>query len=134
MARTYGMHFIDYFPHRELGIVFYQMGDLKAGKRELELSLSQFPSAKARFYLDRVRRRLIEKEGKEASLPVVSLDFKTAEVWTREDPVIISGVAEDENYVSAISIRGVPLFLEGSKKSISFKQSLNLPQENTPSR
>ena len=128
MARTYGMHFIDYFPHRELGIVFYQMGDLKAAKRELELSLSQFPSAKARFYLDRVRRRLIEKEGKEASLPVVSLDFKTAEVWTREDPVIISGVAEDENYVSAISIRGVPLFLEGSKKSISFKQSLNLPQ------
>ncbi|MBW2036754.1 MAG: hypothetical protein JRI41_04650 [Deltaproteobacteria bacterium] len=128
MARTYGMHFIDYFPHRELGIAFYQMGDLKAAKRELELSLSQFPSAKARFYLDRVRRALIEKGGKEASLPGVSLDFKTAEVWTREDPVIISGVAEDENYVSAISIRGVPLFLEGSQKSISFKQSLNLPQ------
>ncbi|KPA18248.1 hypothetical protein MHK_001532, partial [Candidatus Magnetomorum sp. HK-1] len=22
-ARTYGMHFLDYFPHRELGIVYY---------------------------------------------------------------------------------------------------------------
>src|SRR5208283_6182926 len=27
MARTYGMHFIDYFPHRELGIVFFHAGD-----------------------------------------------------------------------------------------------------------
>ena len=26
-ARTYGMHFIDYFPHRELGIVYYFSGN-----------------------------------------------------------------------------------------------------------
>ena len=56
MARTYGMHFIDYFPHRELGIIHYQRGDLAAARKELELSLSQYPSAKARYYLDRVRK------------------------------------------------------------------------------
>ena len=33
MARTYGMHFMDYFPHRELGIVQYQTGNLEAAKR-----------------------------------------------------------------------------------------------------
>ena len=38
MARTYGMHFIDYFPHRELGIVYYQMGNLEGAKNELSLS------------------------------------------------------------------------------------------------
>ncbi len=62
MARTYGMHFIDYFPHRELGIVYYQLGNSGLAKEELDLSLRQFPSAKARFYLDRVRKALIEQK------------------------------------------------------------------------
>ena len=62
MARTYGMHFIDYFPHRELGIVYYEMRKMDAAKKELELSLVHFPTAKARFYLDRVRKALIEQE------------------------------------------------------------------------
>ncbi len=66
-ARTYGMHFVDYFPRRELGVVYYQMGDFKAAKAELELSLSQYPSSKARFYLDRVRKALIEQEAREVT-------------------------------------------------------------------
>jgi len=128
MARTYGMHFIDYFPHRELGIVYYQLGDLRLAKKELELSLSQFPSAKARFYLDRARKSLIEQEMTEITPPKLTLDFQTQEVWTAGDPVVISGVAEDEQYVAAIKIRGVPLFLEGSKKRIPFSEPLSLSQ------
>jgi hypothetical protein len=128
MARTYGMHFIDYFPHRELGIVLYQLGDLQEAKKEFELSLSQFPSAKARFYLDRVRKALIEQKAPKITPPRVTLDFKTQEVWTREDPVVISGLAEDEQYVAAIRIRGVPLFWEASKKRIPFSEPLVLAQ------
>ncbi|MCK4389830.1 MAG: hypothetical protein KAV83_06300 [Desulfobacterales bacterium] len=128
MARTYGMHFVDYFPHRELGIVYYEAGSLEGARRELELSLSQFPSAKARFYLDRVRKALIEREAKEVTPPRITLSFETDEVWTREDPVVISGVAEDEQYVAAITIKGVPLFLEGSQKRIAFKENLPLFQ------
>jgi TolB-like protein len=128
MARTYGMHFIDYFPHRELGIVYYEMGSLEAAERELELSLSHFLSSKACFYLDRVRKALIQREGREVSPPELAFSFKTDELWTREDPVVISGVVEDENYVAGITIRGVPLFLEGSQKCIQFKELLELPQ------
>ena len=128
MARTYGMHFVDYFPHRELGIVYYQMGDLGLAKKELELSLRQFPSAKATFYLDRVRKSSIEQETREITPPRLALDVETQEVWTREDPVVISGVAEDEQYVAAITIRGSPLFLEGSRKRVPFSESLSLSQ------
>ncbi len=128
MARTYGMHFVDYLPHRELGVVYYEAGSLEGARRELELSLSQFPSAKARFYLDRVRKALIEREAKEVTPPRITLSFETDEVWTREDPVVISGVAEDEQYVAAITIKGVPLFLEGSQKRIAFKENLPLFQ------
>jgi TolB-like protein len=128
MARTYGMHFMDYFPHRELGIVYYETGRLEAAKKELEHSLSLFPSAKARFYLDRVRKRLIEGMGKEVPPPRLTLKLKTDEIWTREDPVVLSGVAEDEHYVAALSISGVPLFLEGSLERIPFEESLYLSQ------
>ena len=128
MARTYGMHFIDYFPHRELGIVFYEMRDLKAAQEELEQSLSHFPSAKARFYLDRVRKALLEQEAKEVTAPKIVFDHKTDEIWTREDPVVLSGVAEDNHYITGISISGAPLFLEGSNRRIPFKKALHLPQ------
>jgi len=128
MARTYGMHFIDYFPHRELGIVFYEMDRLHEAERELESSLSHFPTAKAFFYLDCVRKALIESKIKEVPLPKLSLDFKTDELWTKEDPVVISGIAEDKNYIAGIAIRDVPLFLEGSQKRVPFKESLHLTQ------
>lgn len=128
MARTYGMHFIDYFPHRELGIIYYEMKNFDAAKKELEISLKQFPSAKARFYLDRVRRALIEKQTKIVPPPTLTFGFNAAEVWIREDPVVLSGVAEDQHYVSEISISGVPVFLEGSEKRIPFKKNLVLSQ------
>ena len=127
-ARTYGMHFIDYFPHRELGIVYFETGDLQGAKKELELSLSQYPSAKAQFYLDRVRRRLIEQENKEIPPPKLSLDIKTKTILTRADPVLLAGRAEDEYYIKTISINGAPIFLELSQKKVIFQKKLSLAQ------
>ena len=127
-ARTYGMHFIDYFPHRELGIVYFETGDLQGAKKELELSLSQFPSAKAQFYLDRVRQQLIEQEVREIPPPKLSLDIKTKTIWTRADPVLLAGRAEDEYYIKTITINGAPIFLELSQKEVTFQKELILTQ------
>ncbi len=127
-ARTYGMHFIDYFPHRELGIVYFEMGMLHEAKMELELSLDQFPSAKAQFYLDRVRKKLFEEEMKEVPPPKLSLDFKSKTIWTRADPVILAGSAEDEHYIKTILINGAPIFLERSQKQVAFQKKLVLAQ------
>ncbi len=128
MARTYGMHFIDYFPHRELGVTYYEMNKFDEAKQELELSISQIPTAKAIFYLDRVRKSLIEKMEKIVTPPELTLSIKADEIWTRDDPIILSGYAEDDNYVAGISIRDVPVFLEGSRKRISFSERLELTQ------
>ena len=128
MARTYGMHFIDYFPHRELGVVLYQMGDYAKAETELQASLAQYPSAKAQFYLERVRKALIEKEGRQITEPRLSLDFESVPVWTREDPVVLSGEAEDEMYVAAIRVDGVPVFIEAAMKQIRFQRNLSLGQ------
>ena len=58
-ARTYGMHFIDYFPHRELGIVLFNQNRYADAIRELEVSLNATVTAKAEFYLDQGRKALI---------------------------------------------------------------------------
>lgn len=128
MARTYGMHFLDYFPHRELGIVYYSLGNMEAALQELEVSISQYPSSKARYYLDQVRKALIELEGKEVEPPKISLSLKESEFWTRDDPVVLSGVVEDEHYISDIQINRKALFIEGAQKQIIFKEALGLSQ------
>ena len=127
-ARTYGMHFVDYFPHRELGIVYYRRAEYDKAKEQLEMSLNQYPSAKARFYLDGVRRRLIEQQQKEIPPPRLDLDIKTHELLTRDDPVVLSGAAEDENYIKTLKINKTSLFLDESRRRIEFQKNLVLPQ------
>ncbi len=128
LARTYGMHFIDYFPHREMGLIHYQTGDLTAARRELEASLAHYPTSKARFYLDRVRKALLEKEKAAREPPEISLSFESDEIWTKQDPVVVSGVVASESFISAIAVDGAPLFLEGAVKRAPFRERLKLPR------
>lgn len=53
-ARTYGMHFVQCFAHRELGAVLLERGALEEAEREVRLSLAQEPSAKAEYLLERI--------------------------------------------------------------------------------
>jgi len=55
-ARTYGMHFVQCFAHRELGAVLIELGRLDEAEHELQLSMAQEPSAKAEFLLRRIRQ------------------------------------------------------------------------------
>jgi hypothetical protein len=66
-ARTYGMHFIQCFAHRELGAVLIELGRLDEAEAELQLSMAQEPSAKAEFLLRRIR----QARGQEAVPPTV---------------------------------------------------------------
>ena len=128
MARTYGMHFIDYFPHRELGILFWLEGDLKAARTELERSIDDYPTAKARFYLDEVRKALIRERGEAAGPPELTLDMVGDLLRTRDDPVRIRGKVRDTNYVSALRIMGEPVYMEGASARFAFDHPLYLSQ------
>jgi TolB-like protein len=128
MARTYGMHFIDYFPHRELGICYLLKGKAIDAARELKISLEQYPSSKAYFYLDRVRETLIKASGHPVGPPKLVLQSPLNDTWTRDDPITISGVVTDENYVSAVTVMGAPVFFEGSRKRVLIEKKLDLSQ------
>jgi TolB-like protein len=126
MARTYGMHFIDYFPHRELGILHWLDGDLASAHDELERSIEHYPTAKARFYLDEVRKALLRQRGGEFEPPELTLDSTPGIIRTRDHPFRIRGTARDANYVSALRVMGESIFMEGSQTSIAFDHPLYL--------
>ncbi|MCP4111344.1 MAG: hypothetical protein GY749_38415 [Desulfobacteraceae bacterium] len=135
MARTYGMHFIDYFPHREKGLIHYLMNDYDAAKSELEESLRHVPdSAKTLFYLDKVRKIILERDEKTVSFPKITVKLGSDwseisdEIWTKADPVFISGTAKDRQFVSKISVSGKPVFMEASDIHVEFEESLQLDQ------
>jgi TolB-like protein len=49
--KTYGMHFIPYYPNRELGIAFYFLGRKKEALKYLKFSEKMEPSQRAQEYL-----------------------------------------------------------------------------------
>ncbi len=132
MARTYGMHFIDYFPNRELGIIYYEMGVLETAKTFLLRSIEQYPSAKAYFYLDHVRRELIRASGEFVTPPTIHLEGMDTVLWTRADPVTLQGSASDPFFIEALNINGRPLFMESARQEFTFSTALRLPQGSHP--
>lgn len=54
-VKTYGMHFIEYYPHRELGICYYELGEYGKARIQLNISLKQSPSTRAQEYLNKLQ-------------------------------------------------------------------------------
>jgi tetratricopeptide (TPR) repeat protein len=127
MVRTYGMHVIDYFPHRELGIIHYFMGNLEQSQKELKLSISQESSEKAKFYLDKVRKGLMIIQKQMVSIPQIALDLTTiSNIWTNDYPVYISGKAIDKQYICKLSIANQSVFLANARQKVDFSFPLRL--------
>jgi hypothetical protein len=92
-ARTYGMHFIDYFPNRESGIAFYLEGRARCDPNNLRwtptndpnvekkrykdavdalgVSLRQADSSRAKFYLNEARREYLRRTEDDSEGPII---------------------------------------------------------------
>ncbi len=60
-ARTYGLHFVEYFPNRELGITLFKKGQLAEAEQLLRKSLSDVDTERARYYLDLIIKERISR-------------------------------------------------------------------------
>jgi|WetSurMetagenome_2_1015567.scaffolds.fasta_scaffold107636_2 TolB-like protein len=56
--RTYGTHFIEYYPHREIGVCHYFLGEAANAKKELELSAAYVSSGRANEFLTFLRNKV----------------------------------------------------------------------------
>ena len=66
-VRTYGVNFIDYFPNRELGIVYFNLKDFENARFYLERSQGYQPSERAEDYLHRIQQTGVTAQKGDAS-------------------------------------------------------------------
>jgi tetratricopeptide (TPR) repeat protein len=125
-ARTYGLHFIDYFPHRELGIVYYHLGRYAEAARELETSLHSVDTARAKFYLNKARQRQLEHTAADTSPPRIVVASPQDGLYTRDFTITVQGHVEDDTYVSAVAINGRAQFIELAEPRLAFQQEIAL--------
>ena len=124
------MHRIpEYFPNRELGIVYYHLNDLDSARDYLTTSLDQFESSKAKYYLNMVRREILILTKEDREPPVLSLDPYEQRMAVSSMP--LSGKAWDDTYIAGIMIQvndGEPVSLMELSKPLSheFKHTLLL--------
>jgi TolB-like protein len=67
MKRIYGTRFIEYFPHRELGVAYYHLKEYDNARRELELSIAYSSSSRAEEYLKLASNRIPPERASEAA-------------------------------------------------------------------
>ena len=129
MARTYGMHFIDYFPHRELGIIHLNRGEIDEAIRELEESLRAEESAKAVYYLNRARSiRLMNQKDISILPPSITLHSPSPGAALRDASVIVKGNVRGNGLISKVIINGTPYRFDRAEESIDFTQEIPLEE------
>jgi hypothetical protein len=132
-ANTYGLHFIDhYFPHRELGIVYYRLGRYHDALHQLSTSLDHVESAKAKFYLNKVRRALLQQTGRDTTPPRLGLDSPADGLVLNRFTVTVTGHVDDDTYVSAVAINGQPLLIELAVPHLPFTEEVALQDGPNP--
>ena len=125
-ARTYGMHFIDYFPHRELGVSLFHQGRYDPAIEALSRSLSQEVSAEAQYYLDRARAAKIKAEGLDREAPRITLAHPSPDHLTNASNLTVEGRAADDTFVGEITVNGEPVRIDLSAPEIAFKMKVDL--------
>lgn len=125
-ARTYGMHFTDYFPHRDLGVALFHLGRYGDARAELERSLEMVETARAKFYLNKVRKALIEARGGDATSPTISVQAGADRPVVNCFGMTVGGTVQDDAYARRIAVNGAPLFIELSARQLPFSRHVRL--------
>ena len=125
-VRTYGMHFFDYFPHRDLGVAYYHLEKYVEAEKELKKSLSDVDTAKAKFYLNRVRQAILKGAGSDTSAPVINILSAVDGQLTNQHCIVLKGLVEDDFYVDRILVDNEPQFIELAAEKINFSNPARL--------
>jgi len=134
MARSYGMHFMDYFPHGELGVVLFQKARssgspalMAEAVSELERSVAQVKYAKAEYYLDLARKASIQTGSGTPGKPEITIAAPAEGTVTNAFSITVSGMARDAGaFVRRIRVGGKPVRVDVSEKAVPFAQAVAL--------
>ncbi|MEJ2636099.1 MAG: CsgG/HfaB family protein [Calditrichia bacterium] len=94
--RAFGAIFIEYYPHRELGICYYHIGDAVNAEKELQISLKQSSSTRATEYM-----ALVSKMDK-SKAPAVKTPEAVPETPSETQPTLTPPASSSETRASEI--------------------------------
>lgn len=131
--RTYGLHILDdYFPHREMGIIYYTKADYEKAIQELSFSVSSYPSAKAKYYLNLARQAYLQKTQKDINPPVIFLSSHQDHQYIAGFSTTIEGEIQDDWFVGRVMINNQPYPIELAQPKVRFSMAVPLVQgQNT---
>ncbi|MDJ0781387.1 MAG: hypothetical protein QNJ22_05415 [Desulfosarcinaceae bacterium] len=120
---------LDYFPNRELGIVYYHKGWYSQAEAALLVSLHNAHSDRAVYYLEQTRKAIVAERGTSREGPAIRLAGGAATRWTNDMLVVVEGMVEDSNFIAQLSIGGESMYLFGNPASHRFRKVFpGLPQ------
>src|SRR2546426_477055 len=125
-VRTYGVHFIDYFPNRELGVALYHDGQPKAAVEALERSLARQPTSKAGDYYNLARAALFKQSAPDKNPPRIRIDAPIDGLLTNSLALEVRGSVESRNLIGTLSINGEPTIIEGAPPTLPFATMVSL--------
>ncbi len=130
-ARTYGLHFIDYFPWRELGIALFHQGDLDGAVEALQTSLGHVDSGRAEFYANTVRREQLRARGvRDTTPPVIEISAPLAGL--HREVSALRATIRDPSLVARVEVDGAALLLPLARDAVTLDEPLTLgPGEHT---
>jgi len=130
-ARSYGLHFWEYFAHRELGVIYYSQKNYAEAKKELEASLSTADSARAKYYLNKCNEEITKTTQADREPPHIRVTSHERGAVINTPVTKLKGVAADDSFVQTVSVQGKKLFIELAEKNLAFSENISLhPGEN----
>ncbi len=127
-AKTYGLHFLnDYFPHRELGICYYQQGFNALAEKELSTSIGMVSSSRAKSYLNKVRHAQF-MQLKDETPDSIKFDINLPDdVELLNQPLLnVAGNITSPYHIEKVSVKHKPLFVELAEMTFAFDQKIRL--------
>ena len=113
-ARTYGMRYLNYYPHRELGVCYYKLGRYEEAMMELELSLSQVETDKTHYYLERTKKSIAASGDDHTSPSITFINPAQGDV-TNSRLIDLSIQVSDNSFVDTIKVNGRTIEFEGDQ-------------------
>jgi len=126
MIRTYGMHYLDYFPNRETGFIYYMQHEYENALKYLNRSIQSEPSAKAYYYRNQSQKKLQTSIGQPELILTepYHITQNLSEIWQSENAFNIQGSAYDTLLIEEISIQGHPIWVNNAANKIDFSKKL----------
>lgn len=116
-ARTYGLHFVEYFPNRELGVVEFHLGNLEAAEAALKTSLETVDTERAHYYLDLVRREQIAKGAvQDSTEPEVNTTIEPGRILASRELTFEVDTTDDVG-VAELTVNGEEVYQRGASEA-----------------